>query len=323
MLQQINSFLGKWMPLLTPLSVLIGVLASVYLHPFSFIVPWIFAFMTFSGSLSSSFKSFQHTLTHPMPIFLTLSILHIIIPLWAWGIGTWFFSNDPLIVTGLILAVSIPTGITSVIWVTMYNGNIPLALSIILIDTIISPLVVPFSMSLFVGKTVEMNSWDLMQGLLVMVVIPSILGMIINQFGKQTVVTKLRTNLAPFSKIGLPFVIAINSSAVAPYLTNINFEFLQIMVTMLFIAICGYLFTWLLGIVTKRKRDEIISLVFTGGMRNISAGAVLAVSFFPPKAAVPVIVCMLFQQLLAASQGQLMSIFYRKKDGMKSVQVGK
>jgi hypothetical protein len=31
----------------------------------------------------------------------------------------------------------------------------------------------------------------------------------------------------------------------------------------------------------KRSQDEIVSLIYTGGMRNISAGAVLAVSFFP------------------------------------------
>ncbi|MNY74734.1 hypothetical protein D3C86_2138360 [compost metagenome] len=38
-------------------------------------------------------------------------------------------------------------------------------------------------------------------------------------------------------------------------------------------------------------------------MRNISAGAVLAVSYFPAPVAVPVVLGMVFQQLLASAVG--------------------
>lgn len=316
MLEKLNVLLGKWMPILTPISVLCGVLASIYLQPLAFLVPWIFAFMTFAGSLNSSFQSFKHTVSHPLPILLALLVLHIVIPLWAWSIGNLFFHNDPLIITGLILAVSIPTGITSIIWVTMYNGSNPLAISIILIDTILSPLIVPASMSLLVGETVAMNGYDLMQGLFIMVVVPSILGMTFNRFMKPASLKKMSSRISPLSKLSLPIVIAINSSAIAPYVRSIDIEFLKITIAMLFIAICGYLFSWLIGFIYKRKKSEIVSLVFTGGMRNISAGAVLAVSFFPAKVAMPVIVCMLFQQLLAATVGHALSNYYIKKESI-------
>ncbi|MNC65135.1 hypothetical protein D3C75_1153990 [compost metagenome] len=41
-------------------------------------------------------------------------------------------------------------------------------------------------------------------------------------------------------------------------------------------------------------------------MRNISAGAVLAVSYFPAPVAVPVVLGMVFQQLLASLAGFLL-----------------
>lgn len=314
MLQSLNSLLGKWMPFLTPISVVLGVLASVYLQPLAFLVPWIFAFMTFAGSLNSSFGSLKHAVTHPLPIFLALGILHIIIPVWAFGVGNLFFQHNPLIITGLILAVSIPTGITSVIWVTMYKGNISLALAIILIDTILSPFIVPATVALLIGESVHMNVFEIMKGLFLMIVIPSLIGMLINQFMKPNSLKKVSSNISPLSKLGLPIVIAINSSAVAPYLKQIDFEFIQITIIMLFIAISGYLFSWWGGHLLKLNETETVSLIFTGGMRNISAGAVLAVSFFPPQVAVPVIVCMLFQQLLAATQGQLLSFKANKKE---------
>ncbi|MGP7816957.1 bile acid:sodium symporter family protein [Niallia sp. 01092] len=318
MLQSLNAFLGKWMPLLTPTSVIIGVILSSFLHHFSFLVPWIFAAMTFTGSLTSNFKSVKHTITHPLSLILTLAVLHLITPIWAFAIGHLFFQNDPLTITGLTLAVVIPTGITSVIWVSMYKGNVPLTLAIILLDTLLSPFLVPFSMSLFVGETVHLEVWGMMKGLLGMIVLPSIAGMAINQFYSKSVAEKWNKTLAPFSKLGLAAVVGINSSVVAPYLRHIDKKFIQIALTIFFIALSGYFFAWILGVLTKRNKDEVIGMIYTGGMRNISAGAVLAVSFFPPQVAVPVVIGMLFQQILAAFYGHLIKMVYSKPASIKT-----
>jgi bile acid:Na+ symporter, BASS family len=311
MLQKMNAFLGKWMPLLTPVSVVIGVLLAGVLHHLAFLVPWIFAVMTFVGSLTSNFKSVKYTITHPLSLLLTLAILHIITPLWAFMIGHLFFQGDAYTITGLTLAVVIPTGITSVIWVSLYKGNIALTLAIILLDTLLSPFLVPLSMSLFVGEAVQLEVWGMMKGLLGMIVLPSIAGMAFNQFSKEKAKVWNKT-LSPFSKIGLALVVSINSSVVAPYLRNIDKKFLQVALTVFIIALSGYLFAWILGILTKRSKEEIIAMIYSGGMRNISAGAVLAVSFFPPAVAVPVVIGMLFQQILAALYGYFIKIVYEK-----------
>ncbi|AYV73111.1 MULTISPECIES: bile acid:sodium symporter family protein [Niallia] len=311
MLEKINAFLGKWMPLLTPISVLIGVLLSDILHHVSFLVPWIFAVMTFIGSLTSNLKSVKYTITHPFSLLLTLAILHILTPLWAFWIGHLFFQNDPYTITGLTLAVVIPTGITSVIWVSLYKGNIALTLAIILLDTLLSPFLVPLSMNLFVGETVQLEVWGMMKGLLGMIVLPSIFGMVINQFSVEKA-KKWNHTLSAFSKIGLALVVSINSSVVAPYLRNIDKKFLQVALTVFVIALSGYFFAWILGVVTKRSKEETIAMIYSGGMRNISAGAVLAVSFFPPAVAVPVVIGMLFQQILAALYGYFIKLVYEK-----------
>jgi len=311
MLQKMNAFLGKWMPLLTPVSVFIGVLLASVLHHAAFLVPWIFAIMTFVGSLTSNFQSVKYTITHPLSLLLTLAILHIVTPLWAFLIGHLFFQGDAYTITGLTLAVVIPTGITSVIWVSLYKGNIALTLAIILLDTLLSPFLVPLSMSLFVGEAVELEVWGMMKGLLGMIVLPSIAGMLVNQFSKEKAKAWNQT-LSPFSKIGLALVVSINSSVVAPYLRNIDKKFLQVTLTIFIIALSGYFFAWILGILTRRRKEEIVAMIYSGGMRNISAGAVLAVSFFPPAAAVPVVIGMLFQQILAALYGYFIKLVYEK-----------
>jgi predicted Na+-dependent transporter len=314
-LQKINAFLNRIMPIISPTSVVIGVLLSNHFSSYAYLVPWIFAFMTFQGSLGSDFKSLGRVVSHPFPIFIAMLVLHIIMPVWAWSVGHIVFHGDVFTIMGLVLAVVIPTGVTSYIWVNIYKGNLALALSIILIDTLLSPFIVPYSLALFVGKQVEMDVWGIMQGLMIMVVIPSILGMFLNQLTKGTVNKTLGTPLAPFSKLGLALVIMINSSTIAPYLTHVDMKLVSIAVIVFFISAYGYLFSWFIGKHLKWEKEEIIALTFTGGMRNISAGAVIAVTYFPAQVAVPVIIGVLFQQVLASFYGHMLDHSYKRLHG--------
>lgn len=313
MLQKLNKQLEKIMPLITPVGVVTGVIFSVHLKDFSYLIPWIFAFMTFAGSLSSNFRSLKEVMVHPFPILLAMLILHVLMPAWAWGVGHIAFSSDAYTITGLILGMVIPTGVTSFIWVSIYKGNIPLVLSLILIDTLLSPIIVPLSLSLFIGQKVEMDFVSIMRGLLGMVVIPSMIGMLLNQLTKGKIKDQLGSRLAPFSKISIGIVVMLNGAVVAPYLKNINLKLVGITVTVFCIAFTGYLFSFLLGRLMKMDRDTVVTLTFTGGMRNISAGAVLAVSFFPAAVAVPVVVGMLFQQILASTNGYFLDRYYTRK----------
>ncbi|WP_026573086.1 bile acid:sodium symporter family protein [Bacillus sp. UNC438CL73TsuS30] len=315
MLQRLNKQLEKTLPLITPISVILGVILSVYLKDFSYLVPWLFAFMTFSGSLSSNFKSLTEVITHPFPVFLAMCILHVFMPLWAWGVGHVAFYGDDFTITGLILAMVIPTGVTSFIWVSIYKGNIPLTLSIILVDTLLSPLIVPYSISLFMGQKINMDFINIMKGLFGMVVIPSLIGMFLNQLTKGRIKEQLGSKLAPFSKICMGVVVMLNGSVVAPYLRHLHLKLVLITLVVFFIALTGYLFSFFLGRLIKSDRDTVITLTFTGGMRNISAGAVIAVSYFPAAVAVPVVVGMLFQQILASLNGHFLNKYYDRKIG--------
>ena len=48
MLKTINKQMDKAMPLITPISVVIGVLLAEHLTDYTFLVPWILAFITFA-----------------------------------------------------------------------------------------------------------------------------------------------------------------------------------------------------------------------------------------------------------------------------------
>lgn len=312
MLVSINRIMERLMPIITPVSVMIGILFADGLKSYSFLVPWIFAIMTFIGSLGSNIKSLKDVVLHPMRLFTVLLILHVIMPLWALLLGHITFSGDAHTITGIILATLIPTGITSVIWVSVYSGNTALALTIILVDTFLSPFIVPYSVSLFAGETVVIDVFGMMKGLVGMVVLPSLMGMLLNELTKGKIKKKLGIPLAPFSKLGLAAVVMINSSVVSPYLKQVDFKLFMIAVLSLTVSASGYVISVLIGKLLKWSREDVTSLMFTGGMRNISAGAVLAVAYFDPAVAVPVVIGMLFQQVLASAFGALLHKSYKK-----------
>src|SRR5690606_30193489 len=126
------------------------------------------------------------------------------------------------------------------------------------------------------------------------------------QFTSEQTAEKLSSRLGPFTKVGLALVVMINSSHIAPLINELNVTLLFILFSLLLIAVFGYFISWMIGNYLNSQKEDIISLTFTGGMRNISAGAVIAVTYFPPAVALPVILGMLFQQVLASLYGHLL-----------------
>lgn len=305
MLVRMNQWLQKMMPIFTPLSLVIGVLLDEWMIPLLFLVPWLFAFMTFVGSLTMNLSAFKSFRKYSVIIVVTIAFLHIMMPLWAYFIAELLF-NDPFYTLGFVLAVAVPTGVTSFIWVSVTRGNLALCLSIILIDTVLSPLVMPAIVHVVAGDAVHVDLQPMMVDLLLMVVLPSIAGVLFNEWTHEHVSKTLSATLAPFSKLSLFFIVMINSSAIAPYVSDMSLEIVKIIVVVFLLALSGYAICYIVGKAIWKDHDIVTTFVFTGGMRNISAGVVLATTYFPGKVVMPVVFGMLFQQILASQFHRLL-----------------
>lgn len=287
------------MAVLTPLSLVLGVLLEDVGKHLLFLVPWLFAFMTFSSSLSMKLNDIKVFTKYHKTILVSIAFLHILMPIWAYFLSIIIF-DDHLLTIGYVISVAVPTGVTSVIWVKMCKGHVPLSLSIVLIDTLLSPLIMPFLLQIIVGESIAIDTASLIFDLLWMIVLPSIAGVILNEVSKGSIQIHLGKYLAPLSKLSLFGVVMINSSAVAPYLKDISWELIGVIFVVLFLSISGYIFAMLLGRFIWKDSSILTSFVFIGGMRNIAVGVIVATTYFPSKVAMPVVFGMLFQQVLAS-----------------------
>lgn len=312
MLTRFNAFIQKWVALLTPLSLIIGVLLGEVGTHFLFLIPWFFAFMTFTGALGMDFKDFRMVVKYPGTILLSILFLHILMPVWGYLLATVLL-DDALLTIGFTLAVAVPTGVTSIIWVTITRGNLPLALSIVLLDTLLAPLILPLILVVVAGTAVTIDSASLIMGLLWMIVLPTLAGILMNEVTRGKVKDTWGGRLAPFSKISLLLIIMINGSVIAPYLQNFSWEIIGILLLVLFITLSAYAFALGTGHYLLKEPSIVTTFTYNVGMRNISVGVVIATAYFPPKVAMPVVFCMLFQQLIAsvASKGMIRYQSYR------------
>ena len=303
MVKSLNQFIQRWMPVLTPLSLVIGVLLEKIGTHFLILVPLLFAVMTFISSLNLKFHDIKVFKQYPKTILFMIAFLHILMPLWAFFLAELIF-DDRLLTIGFLISVAVPTGVTSVIWVTISKGNLPLSLAIILIDTLLAPILMPLILHLVVGESISLNTSALIFDLIWMIVLPSILGIIVNEWTKGKLFEQYGKPMSLISKICLFAIIMINSSAIAPYVKTIDLELAKVIAVVLFLAVSGYILSLVLGRLFWKSEADQATFVFNGGMRNIAVGVVIATTYFPSKVAMPVVFGMLFQQVLA-------SIFYK------------
>lgn len=182
-----------------------------------------------------------------------------------------------------------------------------MSLSLVILDTILAPFLIPLTLRILIGSSVTMDTSKMMRELIFMVAFPAVLAMALNEVTKGKVMKTWPGKLAPFSKMALIFVVTSNSSKVAPYVRNMNLQRVKVAGAILVLAASGYALGWLVAHLFRQDRATAVSMMYGTGMRNISAGAVIAAAYFPGEVLFPVMIGTLFQQVLAALFGKLLA----------------
>ncbi len=303
----LGRFVGSHMPIIAPLCVAAGVLLPQVFVPMQKFVSPLFAFMTFQGSLNNDFRSVARQFAHPLDIIVILAVTMFAMPIGAYALANLLFAGDPKLVTGATLEYCVPVGVVSFMWCDMYAGDLSLALSTILISTVISPFTIPFTLQALLGATVEVDVLGMMSNMVFMIALPAIAGMLVNNLTYGWAQRTLSPALAPASKLVLVVIICANSSQMSDYMRNLTPQLVGMALFILLYATFGFLVGLVVARLRRLSQPKFVTSCFCTGLRNISAGAVLAAQFFPGEVVFPVMMGTLFQQILAGVFGSVMN----------------
>jgi len=304
--QGLGSWIGAHLMVVVPVCVALGILVPQALLPVKPWVPLLFAIMTFQNSLGNEAQAMRKALTNPLTLALILLTVHVAMPLVTFGASTLVFGAGSPTVVGVVLEYSVPIGASTVMWIAMFSGDLALGLSALLISTLAAPFTIPLTLKLLVGKTVQIDALGMIGDMLFMIALPALAATIFNDLSHGWAKQTLQPATMPVSRILLPIIVGTNATGVADYLHNLDLRLVGIIVFMLAFAVLSLVVGMLLARLLARSRAEFVATAFSCGIRNVSAGAVLASQYFGPEVMFPAVIGTLFQQFLAALFGHLM-----------------
>ncbi len=309
----IGDFIGKHLMVIVPTGVVVGVLFPEVLLPLKPLVPTFFAIMTFQNSLSNDLAAMRVAVRKPLAIVATILVVHLVMPLLTFGIASLIFGAGSPTVAGVVLEYTVPIGASTVMWIGMFSGELALGLSTLLVSTLISPFTIPLTLKLLVGTTVEIDVLGMMGNMAYMVAIPALVATVFNEASHGWAQRTLASATTPVSRLLLPLIVATNATGISEPLHHLTPELVGIMVLMLCFAVGSFL----VGMVLARRLSggddaRFVALSFSCGIRNVTAGAVLASQYFGPEVMFPAIIATPFQQVLAAAFGHIMQRVLRR-----------
>lgn len=304
----VGAFIGRHLMVIVPVGVAVGVLLPEALLPLKPLVPTFFAIMTLQNSLSNNLAAMRVAIRRPMAMLVTVLVMHVAMPLLAFCLARLIFGAESPTVVGVVLEYAVPIGASTVMWIGMFSGELALGLSTLLISTLISPVSIPVTLKLLVGATVQIDALGMMANMAYMVAIPALVATVFNEMSHGWAQRMLSPATAPVSRLLLPLIVATNATGISEQLRHLTPQLVGIMMVMLGFAVGSFLVGMALGHVLSRgDKARFVAVSFSCGIRNITAGAVLASQYFGPEVMFPAIIATPFQQVLAATFGRIMA----------------
>lgn len=298
-------FIGRHMVVIVLCCLAAGILLPQAFAPLRPAVPTFFAIMSFQSALGITLRGLKDAVVHPLAIVLTLAYVHVLSPLIAFLVGTALFGADSDLVVGIVLEYCVPVATSSIMWVAMYRGNLAIALATLLVSVFASPFAAPLTLHLLFETVVEVNALGMVLDMLYMVVVPSVVGIVVNEATHGLGTRTLSASLMPLARLMLVVIIATNSSAISGFVFHLTPQLAGVLVFVGLFASFNFLMGAALAYVFRQRRERAVAMLFQSGMRNTSAGAVLAMQYFPPASLFAVMAGVLFQQVLAALFGKV------------------
>ena len=280
-LQALNTWMTPKMPLL-----ILGALALGLLFPdqIGLLCPAVSAlmmFQTFATRLGGGFRDLAQVMAHPKPVLLTMLTLHVLMPVIALGAGVLIFPQNPLYTLSLVLVESSPAAVSSLIWMTIGGGSTGICLSTVLLDSLLSPLILPLTLRLLCGTMVALDTLGLIKSLMVMVVIPAAAAMFLCRVWGRERCSHLKTQLALPSKLVLLLIVSANVTRCADSLRHLNISLALLVCCSLVMRVLGLTIGFGISRLFRLPYDTGLAVSVNSGMRNNSAAATLAAQYFP------------------------------------------
>ena len=219
---------------------------------------------------------FINVFKNPKEISVGISAQYVIMPVIALTLAK-IFSLDPALTVGVILVGTVPGGTASDVITFLSRGDVALSVSLTAVSTVISPLLTPLITLLLIGNQIQFNPTDMFVSILEIVIIPIILGLLLN-YKFPDFCERLKDYLPAISSIVICLIVAgvigANKQAI---LTSSAIIMIVIILQYFLAMLLGFGVGYLAGM----NRKQIITVAIELAFQNSGLSTGLAKTHFP------------------------------------------
>ena len=270
------------------------------------VVVWVLAFIMLCMGLTLTFEDFRRIARMPKAVATGFAAQYTIMPLMAWGVAH-ALNLPPYFAVGLILVGCCPGGTASNLVTYIAGADVALSVVMTVCSTLAAVILTPLLTQLLVGAMVPVDTWLLFKQTLQVVIIPVVLGVLLNRWAPRLVMRVMPVGPL-LSVIGVCFICAVVFAANAEAILNHGAEL--ILATALLHGggfLIGYNFARVFGYRHQSARTISIEV----GMQNSGLAIVLAKQAFPLLPLAPVVGAI--SAVMHSLMGSVLAVLWRAR----------
>lgn len=236
----------------------------------TFIKPVLQIIMLGMGA-TMTINDFAEVLKSPKKVGIGIFLQFTIMPLLGLALSK-IFDFPPEIAAGIILIGSSPSGLASNVMTLMAKANVALSITLTTVATLLAPVVTPLLMKILGGGLIDVDFWKMLWDMAQLVLIPIILGLILNRFFPVFVKSIIKI-LPIFSMIGIAYIILVVTASGANALKTVG---LMLILVMIIHNTMGYILGYWGAKILKMNDSDSRAVSIEVGMQNGGLASALA-----------------------------------------------
>ena len=207
----------------------------------------------------------------------------------------WIVAPYSLMYAACLFLLSVlPAGVTSPAFANVFDGNVALALAVLILSSAFTPLVLPYLGGLLMAETLEVDLFRLFATLFITVILPYVVHLPFRK--KRSISHWMQAHDSFISIIGIALIFAL---AIADY-RPVLLEETSPLVSYVVVSFLAFLFLYLLGWWTlpRATKADKLALLFSSGANNVALGVVVSFLYFPHEVGVFFVVCQIVWVLI-------------------------
>lgn len=308
---KIAGFVGKY---LTYIVFLIVIWAFFMPGAFLWAVPntvLLLSVVMFGMGMTLHAKDFRLILQRPKEVLIGTTCHYTIMPIIAYAL-VLAFDLTPELAVGMVLLGSCPSGTASNVMSFLAKGDVPLAVSVTTVSTLLAPIMMPFLVWALAGQWVEVSFFAMAMTVAKVILGPLAAGIIVHRIVGEAYlqqISKIMVLVSAFAVLAIVGgIIAINGAKI---LELGAFLIVMVLIHNLAGFALGYFATGRLGMGPRQRHSVTLEV----GMQNDALAISLVPIFFTPAVAIPAAIGAALHQVTGSI---LAGIFARKMDKIES-----